>query len=292
MQKKQLQLHPLSIPISFEKKWPASLVCPPSFILCQQRYNEEIQKKCLEIYINPININPFPYGKKMLMRTPLLGFEYETTYKGQKVHVLETSFKSPSKMDMMIEFLKKGMKFSHPNVRKIYGVSWTNSHFLILQEPIEGRLAGPCFSEYMPWKNRLRILYDISNGVEYLHRNEIIHRTIQWENILIRCDGTAVLTDYGFSEFADKIKDETYDERDFWVTTSPSIVFANENCSPCQEAWSTKADCYSFGAIMYYLLTGGYTPYFYARSLLELERALWERSLLRTIVLGGNIAFG
>lgn len=54
----------------------------------------------------------------------------------------------------------------------------------------------------MPWKDRVRVALEIASALNYLHRNQFIHRDVKTENVLLEQDGTAKLCDFGFSRTA------------------------------------------------------------------------------------------
>ena len=52
-----------------------------------------------------------------------------------------------------------------------------------------------------------RVLSEVIQGVKCLHSQNIIHKDIKPENILLDADGKAKLADFGFSSFDDASSD-------------------------------------------------------------------------------------
>jgi serine/threonine protein kinase len=53
------------------------------------------------------------------------------------------------------------------------------------------------------FKKKLKLLLDISKGMDYLHFKDIIHRDLKLENILITKDSIAKISDFGISRTVD-----------------------------------------------------------------------------------------
>lgn len=94
-------------------------------------------------------------------------------------------------------------------------------------------------------------------GLGDLHKNGKVHRDLKPENVLLRSDGTAVLTDFGIS--GDRNKRMT--ERNFIGT--PREIFGTYAYMPPEQVSPKRGDAtvlpttdiYSFGVLMYQLLT-------------------------------------
>jgi hypothetical protein len=121
--------------------------------------------------------------------------------------------------------------------------------------------AGPlsrAFREGQPtdYVLTLRVACDIASALAYAHQKGILHRDLKPANVLMDADGHAILSDFGLV-------------REF--TTNDSIVDGSpafcEGTAPYMspavargEAEDTRCDIYSFGALLYELLTG-HQPY-------------------------------
>lgn len=98
---------------------------------------------------------------------------------------------------------------------------------------------------------------DILLGLKDLHKNGKVHRDLKPENVLLRANGTAVLTDFGIS--GDRNKRMT--ERNLIGT--PREVFGTYAYMPPEQVNPKRGDAtvlpttdiYSFGVLMFQLLT-------------------------------------
>lgn len=133
-----------------------------------------------------------------------------------------------------------------------------------------------------------RIAESILLGLKDLHKNGKVHRDLKPENVLLRSDGTAVLTDFGIS--GDRNKRMT--ERN--IIGTPKEVFGTYAYMPPEQVNPKRGDAtvlpttdiYSFGVMMYQLLTYE-MPFGQLSSHKDLvpyldksKKGLWNRALL------------
>ena len=103
-----------------------------------------------------------------------------------------------------------------------------------------------------------RIAIDVLNGLNDLHINGKVHRDLKPENVLFKEDGTAALTDFGIS--GDRNKRMT--ERN--IFGRPTQIFGTYAYMPPEQVNRARGnstvlpttDLYSFGVMMYQLITG------------------------------------
>lgn len=99
---------------------------------------------------------------------------------------------------------------------------------------------------------------DVLKGLNDLHANGKVHRDLKPENVLFKSDGTAVLTDFGIS--GDRNKRMT--ERN--IFGKPTQIFGTYAYMPPEQVNPARGnstvlpttDLYSFGVMMYQLITG------------------------------------
>ena len=101
----------------------------------------------------------------------------------------------------------------------------------------------------------LDIAAQVAEGLSFAHRSGIIHRDLKPANILLTADGRACLADFGLARtfFNDTIVD--VENRNLEGTApymSPAVAAG--------DAEDTRCDIYSFGALLYEMLTG-HPPY-------------------------------
>ncbi|KAF9781369.1 kinase-like domain-containing protein [Thelephora terrestris] len=86
-------------------------------------------------------------------------------------------------------------RLSHPNVLPVLGISPELSPLCIISEWMsDGNILE--FTWAHPKVNRLRLLAEAANGLQYLHSANIVHSALKPTNIVIDSNFHARLTDY------------------------------------------------------------------------------------------------
>ncbi len=138
---------------------------------------------------------------------------------------------------------------SHPNIVGIYDVGEENGMYYIVMELIDGITLKKYIEEKgkLTVKEAVGISLQIANGLDAAHRNNIIHRDIKPQNILIARDGTAKVTDFGIAKAASS------------NTITANAMGSVHYISPEQARGGysdEKSDVYSLGVTMYEMLSG------------------------------------
>ncbi|KAK8807044.1 hypothetical protein WA158_003803 [Blastocystis sp. Blastoise] len=138
---------------------------------------------------------------------------------------------------------------SHPNIIQLYAVAESDNGFYLIME------RGEMDLEHWVRKQQpidvLDTLKSIAHAIGYMHSFDppYIHRDIKPSNILIMADGQVKLSDFGLSLHCD------IEGRHMSDVGTPSFV-APEVCT---HTYDERVDIYSFGLLVYYLISGGKT---------------------------------
>ncbi len=137
----------------------------------------------------------------------------------------------------------------HPNIVNVYDVGEENGINYIVMELVE----GITLKRYIEKKARLSvkeavsIAIQISMGIEAAHNNNIIHRDIKPQNIIISKEGKVKVTDFGIAKAATS------------NTITSNVMGSVHYTSPEQARGGfsdEKSDIYSLGITMFEMLTG------------------------------------
>lgn len=142
---------------------------------------------------------------------------------------------------------------SHPNIVGIYDVGQEGNINYIVMELVEGKTLSELIDESAPldYKLAISIGKQVARGLSVAHKNNIVHRDVKPHNILITEDGVAKITDFGIAK---AVSDTTIVD-----SGRESIMGSVHYFSPEQakgENATAKSDIYSFGIILFEMLTG------------------------------------
>ncbi|KAF5398918.1 Non-specific serine/threonine protein kinase [Paragonimus heterotremus] len=140
----------------------------------------------------------------------------------------------------------------HPFIVNLYYAFQTEGKvYLILEFLRGGDLFSRLSQEYMFTEDDVKFyLAELASALHYLHHHGIVYRDLKPENILLSQDGHIRLTDFGLSKEAvfEAQGARTYSFCGTVEYMAPEVVNRNGH--------GTAADWWSFGVLMYELLTG------------------------------------
>lgn len=141
----------------------------------------------------------------------------------------------------------------HPNVVQIHDVGIASEHHYIAMEYLPGGPVLDRSGQPRPVEFVLRVARQIAAALDYASERGVVHRDIKPDNILLREDGTAVLTDFGIARASDASR----------MTRTGAIVGTPHYMSPEQARGlplDGRSDLYGLGVVLYELLVG-HVPY-------------------------------
>ncbi len=140
---------------------------------------------------------------------------------------------------------------SHPNIVKVFNVSFGDKLQYIVMEHVE----GITLKEYIEQQGKLGIketvhfTIQILRALQHAHDKGIVHRDIKPQNIMLLSNGNIKVTDFGIARFS-------YSDT---KTMTDSAIGSVHYISPEQARGDTtddRADIYSVGVVLYEMLTG------------------------------------
>lgn len=148
----------------------------------------------------------------------------------------------------------------HKRILNVEHSSWDKTNYYIVSELIEGGDLMDFVGKYgaIEEKATVEIAFQILEGVQYLHSNNIIHRDIKPDNVLIvqDCPVVVKIADFGLSKRGDEFK--TFCGTMAYL--APEIIGeirSRNNLKPksMRPSYSSKADMWAVGCLIYVILT-------------------------------------
>lgn len=142
-------------------------------------------------------------------------------------------------------------KLNHPNIGSILDCNEYEGEFCLVYDIEPHEILRSKFHQKMSWRQASKILLPIAQALETAHSVGIIHGHLSPANIMISTDGTPYLFDFGIDLLLQQEILET--SQGHWIG-----IGANSLQSPEQNEGKNidvRTDIYSFGAILFSLLT-------------------------------------
>jgi predicted Ser/Thr protein kinase len=157
-------------------------------------------------------------------------------------------------------------RLSHPNIITVYDLGEEDGHLFIVMEFLEGeelkQLIGQRRSIFL--EDKLSLMIQVCDGLEYAHQKGIVHRDIKPGNIFVLRNGRVKILDFGIARIATEAG----------LTRTGLIMGTLRYMSPEQARGRVdhRSDIFSVGSVFYELLA--YRPPFGGEDAMEILEQL------------------
>lgn len=144
-------------------------------------------------------------------------------------------------------------QLTHPAIVPVHTIADHGGMPYIVSEYIEARtLAALLAEDRLDWRRAAELAAQIADGLDYAHRQGVVHRDIKPQNILIDTQSLPHITDFGLAQRGDA---------SILLTREGDVLGTPAYMSPEQAAGHAgqvdgRSDLYSLGVILYRMLTG------------------------------------
>lgn len=148
-------------------------------------------------------------------------------------------------------------RMSHPNVVGVYEAEAFGPTQMLVMEYVEGVTLAHLTAErgLLPIAEACELVRQTALGLDYIHDQGMVHRDIKPANLMVSNTGQVKILDLGLATLKDGPKPEGND-----LTAEGQFLGTVDYAAP--EQWESshsvdiRADVYSLGCTMYYLLAG------------------------------------
>ncbi|KZS12225.1 Uncharacterized protein APZ42_022291 [Daphnia magna] len=202
------------------------------------------------------------------------GVVFEGTYQGKRVAIKRIPVEGEDCKSKAREIndAEIPMKLNHENVMKLLHVDCqTDERYLFLVLELCAGTLEDCVKKGKQGFNLpgdAQVLYQIANGLDYIHATNLVHRDIKPENILISLTSPAQMkiSDFGFCKKVNvrgSFSQSALKGTLIWMAPEMLVILneADDNEQDTLPRGTIQSDTYSAGCVFFYFLTNGNHPF-------------------------------
>jgi len=201
------------------------------------------------------------------------------------IKVLHPDLAASVGAERFLQEIKTVAGLQHPHILPLYDSGETDGLLYYVMPYARGESLRQRLDreQQLPVDESVRIAFEVADGLDYAHRQGVIHRDIKPGNILL-AEGHATIADFGIARAIEVARADRVTSTGLGVGTP---LYASPEQATAQETLDGRTDIYSLGCVLYEMLSGevplaGATPQsIQAKRLSETPTSL---SLLRDTV--------
>ncbi|KAG6835583.1 hypothetical protein H0H93_016791 [Arthromyces matolae] len=255
--------------LSYDDGKAQNLVDTLQLLLDTQDFHE-IDRKSLIAALQRFSKTRNIYPLQFFLKESIPSLQEETDGSGGFADVYKVKFRGVDTCFKVIRVDRKNMEhlakayakeaivwaqLHHPNVLPFYGIFQAKLIF-VSRWATNGDVNH--YLEESPNADRILLCADIATGVEYLHKNDIVHGDLKGPNILIDDSGRALIADFGLANISDPFvikwtSQSTVASIGGTTRWQAPELFQSED----EKVYNTKAsDVFAWSSVCYEIFTG------------------------------------
>ena len=161
--------------------------------------------------------------------------------------------------EFIIDFIKEARaaaRLNHPNIVQSYAVGAEEGIYFFAMEYVEGTTLKDVRDQRqkLPWREAFEIGQQIAEALDFGWKNQqLIHRDVKPDNIMLASNGLAKLADLGLARVAAELRTDEGDQ----IMGTPQYISPEQLMG---HPMDVRGDIYSLGATLYQTITG-YFPF-------------------------------
>jgi len=183
---------------------------------------------------------------------------YQRTLKRRiAVKILPKTLLTPNKAALFQQEAEAAANLSHPNIVQIFDVGEVDEFIFFTMQLIQGKPLTHFIKtakkqvlpskRFLPVKVITQIITQILDALDYAHQQEIIHRDIKPDNIMIeKHTQRPIITDFGVASFLRNPKEENSIARGSPLYMPPEQIL--------NESTDCRSDIYAVGTMLFEML--------------------------------------
>ena len=166
----------------------------------------------------------------------------------------------PGVLDRFLREIQSAARLQHPNIVTAYSAMRLGPSLVLAMEYVEGfdlakvvKTKGP-----LPIAHACYFIHQAALGLQHAHERGMVHRDIKPANLILARDGKKAIVkvlDFGLAKVTSEGQTDSSLTREGQMVGTPDYI-APEQIRDAKSA-DIRADIYSLGCTLYYLLTGG-----------------------------------
>jgi serine/threonine protein kinase len=166
----------------------------------------------------------------------------------------------PGVGDRFLREIRSAANLHHPNIVTAHSALRLGESLVLAMEYVEGldlakivKTKGP-----LPIAHACSFIHQAALGLQHAHERGMVHRDIKPANLIVAREGkksVVKVLDFGLAKVTSEGQDDSNLTREGQMLGTPDYI-APEQIRDAQSA-DIRADVYSLGCTLYYLLTGG-----------------------------------